>query len=104
MITKEQIELASNMSYCFADESEQKLLRKGFIEGANFVHDQDGWISVEERLPEKEGHYFVKVLNSFPKNCDVIVCEFYEDNKTFYSESSDSPIHDAIKWMPIPKS
>lgn len=59
------------------------------------------WIPVEEELPEKQGHYFVKVKNSFPKNCNVIICEFYDDNKTFYCECSDSPIYDAIAWRPI---
>lgn len=59
------------------------------------------WIPVEEELPKEQGHYFVKVKNSFPKNCDVIVCEFYEDNKKFYCEFSDSVVHDAIAWRPI---
>lgn len=70
----------------------------GFKEGAEFAQR---WIHVEEELPKKQGHYFVKVLNSFPKNCNVVVAEFYEDNNNFYSESSDYPIHDAIAWRPI---
>ena len=59
------------------------------------------WIPVEEELPTEQGHYLVKVKNSFPKNCNVIVCEFYEDNQKFYCEYSDSPVHDAISWRHI---
>ena len=56
------------------------------------------WIPVEEKLPGKQGHYLVKAPKSFPKNCIVVVAEFYEDNNTFYSESSDCPILDATHW------
>lgn len=59
------------------------------------------WIPVEEDLPISQGHYFVKCKTSFPKNCDVVVAEFYEDNNTFYSESGDHPIKDATHWRPI---
>ena len=59
------------------------------------------WISVEDELPEEQGYYLVVAPHSFPKNCNVVVAEFYEDNKTFYSESSDSPIKDATHWRPI---
>ena len=59
------------------------------------------WIPVEEKIPEKQGHYLVIAPKSFPKNCKVVVAEFYEDNNTFYSESSDCPIEDATHWRPI---
>jgi hypothetical protein len=59
------------------------------------------WISVDEAKPIKQGCYFVKCKTSFPKNCDVVVAEYYEDNQMFYSESSDSPIYDATHWRPI---
>lgn len=59
------------------------------------------WIPVEEKLPEKQGHYLVVAPKSFPKNCKVVVAEFYEDNNTFYSESSDCPINDATHWRHI---
>ena len=59
------------------------------------------WIHPKVRLPSKQGHYLVKVKNSFPKNCDVVIAEFYEDNQTFYSESSDNPIDDVLFWRPI---
>jgi len=65
------------------------------------VEELTKWNKVEDGFPEKQGHYLVRVKSSFPKNCNVIVCEFYEDNKRFYSESGDEPIYDAIEWSPI---
>lgn len=59
------------------------------------------WIKTSERLPEKQGHYLVHVKNSFPKNCRCVVSEFYEDNKVFYSESSENPLYDVTHWMEI---
>lgn len=70
----------------------------GFKSGVEFAQR---WIPVEEDLPISQGHYFVKCKTSFPKNCDVVVAEFYEDNNTFYSESGDHPIKDATHWRPI---
>ena len=70
----------------------------GFKAGVEFAQR---WISVEDELPEEQGYYLVVAPHSFPKNCNVVVAEFYEDNKTFYSESSDSPIEDATHWRPI---
>lgn len=32
---------------------------------------------------------------------EYVVAEFYEDNKTFYSESSDYAIEDVTHWRPI---
>jgi len=59
-------------------------------------------ISVEEKLPKNQGHYLVYCPNSFPKNCKWVVAEFYEDNKTFYSESSDEPLIDVTHWCILP--
>ena len=70
----------------------------GFKAGVEFAQR---WISVEDELPKEQGYYLVVAPHSFPKNCNVVVAEFYEDNKTFYSESSDSPIEDATHWRPI---
>lgn len=69
-----------------------------FKKGIEFAQK---WISVEDELPEEQGYYLVVAPHSFPKNCNVVVAEFYEDNKTFYSESSDSPIEDATHWRQI---
>jgi len=73
-------------------------LSDSFKEGVLFAQR---WVPVEEALPEKQGCYLVKCKNSFPKNCDIVIAEFYEDNKTFYSESSDCPIYDVTHWRQI---
>lgn len=39
---------------CGADE-----FKEGFISGAEWQSKQSPWISVKERLPEKDGYYFV---------------------------------------------
>ena len=75
-----------------------KYFIEAFKDGVEFAQR---WISVEDELPEEQGYYLVIAPHSFPKNCNVVVAEFYEDNKTFYSESSDSPIEDATHWRPI---
>ena len=59
------------------------------------------WIPVEEELPENQGHYLVIAPKSFPKNCEVMIAEFYEDNQTFYCEYSDFPLEDVTNWRPI---
>ena len=68
-----------------------------------YAEQKQEWISVKERLPEGQGHYLVYCPQSFPKNYRGVVAEFYEDNKTFYSESSDYAIDDATHWMTLPK-
>lgn len=62
------------------------------------------WIPVGERLPSQDGHYLVKVEYSFPKNCKVVVAEFYskEDGTGYFvSESTECVIIDVIEWREI---
>jgi len=67
----------------------------------------DKWVSVSERLPvcqpKKLCHCLVIAPRSFPKNCEVVVAEFYDDNNTFYSESGDNPMEDVTHWMYVPE-
>ena len=58
--------------------------------------------SVSEKLPDKDGSYLVFAPRSFPKNSRFMVAEFYDDNNTFYSESSDSPLPDVTYWAYLP--
>ncbi|MGV0982812.1 MAG: DUF551 domain-containing protein [Polynucleobacter sp.] len=60
-------------------------------------------ISVKDRLPATYGSYLVYAPQSFPKNSRFVVAEFYDDNNTFYSESSDSPMPDVTYWMELPR-
>ena len=92
---KSQMSLGGGRYYTYPGE---KAFVEGFKSGAEFAQS---WIRVEDELHIEQGYYLVVAPHSFPKNCNVVVAEFYEDNKTFYSESSDSPIEDATHWRPI---
>ena len=59
------------------------------------------WISVKDRLPEKQGYYLVWCPQSFPKNWPGVVAEFYEDNGLFYDEAFEDPIEDATHWQKL---
>lgn len=61
------------------------------------------WISVNERLPEKDGSYLVWAPTSFPKNSHCVVAEFYMDNNKFYSESVESVMPDVTHWCCLPE-
>jgi len=61
------------------------------------------WISINDRLPEKQGHYLIYCPRSFPKNYGGVIAEFYEDNKCFYGEYSEEVHEDATHWMPLPE-
>ena len=60
------------------------------------------WISIKDKLPNKPGYYLVYCPRSFPKNYRGRIAEFYQDNKTFYSEDNDEPIHDVTHWVELP--
>ena len=95
----ETIEQASkNYSTSLEDNDYLIETEAAFMAGVAFCQR---WIPIEEEKPTQQGCYFVKCKTSYPKNCDVVVAEFYEDNKTFYSESSDCPLHDVTHWRPI---
>lgn len=97
------IELASQeywSSSGLGEDIDHNVFTQIFSAGVEFAQE---WIPVEEELPTVQGHYFVKCKVSYPKNCNIIVAEFYEDNKTFYSESLDCAIYDVTHWKPINK-
>jgi len=60
-------------------------------------------IAVKDRLPDRCGSYLAYAPRSFPKNSRWVVAEFYDDNNTFYSESSDEPMPDVTHWVNLPK-
>ena len=58
------------------------------------------WTSVSE-LPDRDGSYLVWAPESYPKNTQCVVAEFYSDNGKFYSESG-SVMSDVTHWMNLP--
>lgn len=65
------------------------------------IENHNRWTPIAEALPTKEGHYLVQCDHSFPKNCNVVVAEYYASNQHFYSEAFDEPIYDVTHWKPI---
>lgn len=55
----------------------------------------NGWISVSERLPEKEGLYLVSVKNDHERRYSK-TCWFHSENDWFARQ-------DIIAWMPLPE-
>lgn len=56
---------------------------------------EDGWISVEDRLPEENGEYLVTRRSCFYRYMDIV-------RKS--NCNSDLPMaSDIIAWMPLPK-
>lgn len=72
--------------------------KNGFYRGCLWTNR---WIDFKEEKPIKQGCYLVKCFSSYPKNCDVLLAEFYEDNKMFYSECSGCPLKHVTYWRPI---
>ena len=60
------------------------------------------WISVDDRLPEIEGHYLVHTPRSFPKNCKLQIGELYSDDNSWYNEADDY-LDDVTHWQPLPE-
>lgn len=80
---------------CGADE-----FKEGFISGAEWQSKQSPWISVEERLPEKDGYYFVT-------NGDVVEKVYFFERWNKFTSTRDYPhlFYDEgeIKaWLHIP--
>lgn len=86
------------------------IIRKHMVGKDNNVHTNDGWISVEERMPEKEGKYLVtlrvgeKVTLLGYGNCrrDVLgkpIGFGWYDCATAVYFSEDA----IIAWQPLPE-
>ena len=74
--------------------------KKYFIKGAEWQSKQSPWISVKERLPEKDGYYFVT-------DGDVIEKVYFFERWNKFTSTRDYPhlFYDegVIKaWLPIP--
>lgn len=84
------------------DHTDQTSLEE-ITKAIEWVEKQNQWISVEERLPEKMGHFIVYCPQSFPKNCRSVVAEFYIDGdfKGFYGEACESHLEDATHWCEL---
>lgn len=67
------------------------------------VKDSDKWISVKDRLPDKEGQY----LCWFGKNVFCIgasICSFVPCKNAFWSFERNESLVNITHWMPIPEA
>lgn len=82
------------------EEYKKSILR--IIDEQPTVHANDGWISVEERLPEKpvfgEDSYIVQ------HKCIITPYSAYWDGENWTEDYSDEPIRGIIAWQPLPKA
>lgn len=77
--------------------------RKKAIKAAIKALEQTTWITVSERLPEKDGQYLVTVKNltGYEQLCnDVFECEFFGKDWIFKGWKDNR----VIAWMPLPPS
>jgi len=94
-------EAAEDCYECHYDDGyEMRLVKEAFRQGAEWQSKQSPWISVKERLPEKDGYYFVT---------DGVVIEkvYFFERWNKFAEARDYPnlFYDegVIKaWLPIP--
>ena len=79
----------------------EEIIRSHMDEAKNInVPSNDGWISVEERLPEKTDYYLVQLSRKLPNEdySDRVVVLFNGEEKEFECYANL-----IIAWQPIPK-
>jgi hypothetical protein len=57
-----------------------------------------GWIKCSDRLPDKEGHYLIHLVNGFTREYDVAYFFNNSYNNNWGGWSNDEATH----WMPLP--
>lgn len=62
------------------------------------------WISVSERLPEKNGKYLAYIINKKDTNLQYIMtCEYYEGDLWNWFPDDDCASDNVVAWMPLPE-
>ena len=105
-LLEEKTKLAINVMkltaklFGISDEEDTKALVEAYETFLDAVKDSpaveaDGWIPVEDRLPEENGEYLVTRESGFCRYMDIV-------RKS--NCNSDLPMaSDIIAWMPLPK-
>lgn len=82
-------------------------IRDGQDEGdeiaMTYCSDFQGWISIEDRLPEENGRYLVcaNVSHLAFTSLTIVAVMEYGKNHGFYLYSEDEPV---THWMPLPEA
>lgn len=69
---------------------------RNILSEMSVIASYSGWVSVNDRLPEKEGEYLVYYLGSY------VVREFKNGKFRYWSCSSFEPDNEVSHWMPLP--
>lgn len=64
---------------------------------------QNQWISVSERLPEKNGNYLIYVQSTQSELWYMRV-DHYNSDSHFWTETSERPHKRVLAWMPLPSA
>lgn len=80
----------------------------GIIDEQPTVEPVRQWISVKDRLPEKNGQYIVfgcsDAMKKFLPDCIPIwICDYSERNGGWYSIEMNRTIDYITHWMPLPE-
>jgi hypothetical protein len=62
-------------------------------------HNYKTWIKCSDRLPDKEGHYLIHLVNGFTKEYDVAYFFNNSYNNNWGGWSDENITH----WMPLPE-
>lgn len=64
---------------------------------------QNHWISVSERLPEKNGNYLIYVQSTQSELWYMRV-DHYNSDSHFWTETSERPHRRVLAWMSLPSA
>jgi hypothetical protein len=85
--------------YSTGEYCHEQSFKWGFQEGCELAEKDLGWISVKDRLPEKDGWYFTCVEMSGVPQC--VGLSHFETYSGQWDDDDDS-IELVDYWMPIP--
>lgn len=85
----------------FGERSYRKWYQKGLEEGRTHL-DNDGWIPVEERLPE-DGKSVLCCSDDERMMIGVLHKEYYIDFGIAVAENYNQIMHDVIAWQHLPE-
>lgn len=106
-------EAAEDCYECHYDDGyEMRLVKEAFRQGAEWQSKQSPWISVKERLPEKNENIIIMcehgaIFNGTYCNevwfcMDGYIHDIYKSNPIYSSMSSIPSLWEPVAWMPIP--
>ena len=88
-------------------QAEYNEQRKAVIQKLGAIEDENGWVSVEDRLPKQECGEDWFAPDSYilcaTKDKKVFVASYSHQNKYFWYRDSLHPLKDITHWQPLPE-